>query len=473
MRPSPVSRSLSAKLLLLTVLFVMLAEVLIYTPSIARFRLAYLQEKLASAHLAALSVEAAPDLMVNKALQRKLLDHVGAHMIDLIQPDARVYMLSAAMPPRVDATVDLRTAGTADMILDAFAALFRRGDRVIRVVDRSPRDPALRVELVMDERPMITAMHDFSGRILGLSIVISLITAGLVFLSLNGLFVRPLRRLTQAIVEFSRDPENAARTLTPERRTDELGVAQRELATMQDTLSTALRQRERLAALGTAVAKINHDLRAILSTAALLSEHLGESADPEVRRVTPRLMASIDRAVELCGQTLSYTQDGVLPLDRRPVDLAALVDEMGPQVLAALRPDGQRVEALWDNRVPPGLCVPADPVQLARALANLGRNAVQAGAERVVVSAEAAEGRVLLTVADDGPGLPPRALANLFQPFAGSARAGGIGLGLAIAREILRAHGGDLRLAETGEAGTVFTAELPGAIESPASSVPD
>ncbi|MGQ9366711.1 sensor histidine kinase [Azospirillum sp. ST 5-10] len=462
----PLTRSLSAKLLVLTVLFVMLAEVLIYTPSIARFRLAFLEERLAAAHLAALSVEAAPDRMVTKALEAKLLAHVGAHAIDLIQPDSRVYMLSTTMPPTVDAVVDLREATTVSLIADAFAAMARPGNRVVRVIDRSPKDPALTVEVTMDERPLIMAMHDFSGRILALSIVISLITAGLVYLALTGLLVRPMRRLTASMVGFRRDPERAVPAFASDGRDDEIGVAQRELVEMQAALRAALRQRERLAALGTAVTKINHDLRGILATASLLSEHLAESTDPEVRRVTPRLLGALDRAVALCGQTLSYTRDGSLPVHPAPLDLHALVGEAGDEVLDSLRADGVRVEARWVNRVPEGLRVAADRDQLARALVNLGRNAVQAGAGAVTVTAEAEGPRVVLLLTDTGPGLPPRARENLFQPFTGSARAGGTGLGLAIAREIARAHGGDLVLVESTAAGTTFALELPASPEA-------
>ncbi|MBP2295203.1 sensor histidine kinase [Azospirillum rugosum] len=452
----PVTRSLSAKLLVLTVLFVMLAEVLIYTPSIARFRQTFLEERLAAAHLAALSVEASPSMMVAMGLQNRLLAYVGAHAVELAQPDSRVYMLSRSMPPRVDAVFDLRDATPWSLIADAFAALAQRRDRVIRVIGLSPKDPAFRVEMVMDERPMVVAMIDFSGRILALSVVISLITAGLVFLALNGMLVRPMRRLTASMVAFRRAPDGTP-PIEPSARTDEIGVAERELADMQQTVRTALRQRERLAALGTAVTKINHDLRGILSTAALLSERLSESADPEVRRVTPRLMGAIDRAVELCGQTLAYSRDGVLPLHAADVNLAALVDEAAAEVRAAQR----GAEVLWENAVPEGLTARVDAVQFARALVNLGRNAVQAGADRVTVAAERRDGTLVLLVADNGPGLPPRARENLFQPFAGSARAGGIGLGLAIAREVLRAHGGELRLVESTAAGTTFALELP------------
>ncbi|KAA0581775.1 HAMP domain-containing sensor histidine kinase [Azospirillum sp. Sh1] len=472
MSRSTVATSLSAKLLLLTILFVLLAEVLIYTPSIARFRMSYLEERLAAAHIAALSVEAAPDLMVTKELQAKLLAYTGTHVIDLIQPGARVYMLSSPMPPRVDAVYDLRGTGMGMQFVDAGNALWLAlegalggalgpRDRVIRVIDRSPNDPAQRVEVTMDERPLIDAMLDFSRRILAVSVAISLIAAILVYVTLHALLVRPMRRLTAEVVAFRRDPDGAP-PLVPGSRSDEIGVAERELAAMQGTVRAALRQRERLATLGTAVAKINHDLRGILSTASLLSERLTESADPEVRRVTPRLVASLDRAVELCSQTLSFTRDGVLPLSPAPTDLHRLAEETGAEVLATARPDGGRVEAEWINDIPAGTLAQVDAAQLGRALVNLGRNAVQAGADRVRLSAQAGRaGALTLTIADNGPGLAPRARENLFQPFAGSARAGGIGLGLAIAREVLRAHGGDLRLVESDAAGTAFALDIP------------
>lgn len=464
MNSNGVARSLSTKLLWWTALYVILAAALAFAPALAQFRHNWLQEKLSAAHLAALAVEAAPDFMVTRDLEAKLLTQVGAHAIDLTLPNNRVYMLSSTMPPRIDARVDLDGESALDRVAEAFAALVRGENRVLRVAARSPDDPALQIEVTLDESQLCGAMHDFAGRALVLSLAISLIAALLVYVSVNGVFVRPMRRLTESVVAFSRDPESARPSFALERRDDEIGVAQRELAAMQESLRAALRQRERLAALGAAVAKINHDIRAVLSTAALLSEHLSSSrSDPETRRLAPRLLGSIDRAVELCGQTLSYTRDGVLPLERRTVDLAALAEETGDILLAGVRPgpDGAP-PPVWDNQVAAGWRLQADPVQLSRALVNLGRNALQAGADWVEVSAEPLpDGRVGLAVRDNGPGLPPRALANLFQPFAGSARAGGVGLGLAIAREIARAHGGELRLVDNSARGAAFMLELP------------
>ncbi len=463
------SRSLSARLLVLTILFVMLAEVLIYTPSIARFRVVWLEEKLAAGHLAALVVAPAPEGMVTAALERELLAHVGAHGIYFRRPGGMMYAIGEPPPRPVSTVITLDGRGPVGLIVDAFDTMFHGKDRVARIVGRSPRDPAAQVEIVFDEGPLCAAMVDFSWRILGLSIIISLITAGLVFLALRWLTVRPLMRFTEKLMAFRDNPEDADTIIRPGRRRDEVGVAERELHDMQIAVRAALKQKERLAALGTAVTKINHDLRNILTTAGMMSERLTASDDPEVKRTAPRLVDAIDRAAELCSQTLAYTREGGPPIHRTVVDLHHLVDEAE----AEATPPGNGASR-WVNAVPPGLVVRADREQLLRVLVNLGRNALQAGAGTVTVTAARAGqgeaglgegggragGGVIMTVADDGPGLPDKARRHLFQPFA-STRRDGTGLGLAIAREIMAAHRGDLRLAKTGPDGTTFRLELP------------
>jgi signal transduction histidine kinase len=218
----------------------------------------------------------------------------------------------------------------------------------------------------------------------------------------------------------------------------------------------ALAQRARLATLGTAVTKINHDLRAILSTARLVSDGLAESAAPEVRRVAPRLFEAIDRAVALCTRTLDFSREGAPPFMPSRFELRRLIEEIGPAVASE---NGLTVEPA----VPPGLMVRADRDQLFRVLLNLAQNAVEAGAQHVRFAAAAEDRIVTLDVADDGHGLPPRARENLFRPFFGSARLGGTGLGLAIARELMRGQGGDLVLVDTTGAGTTFRLTLPAA----------
>lgn len=447
---------LSARLLVLTICFVLLAEVLIFVPSIARFRVTYLEERLASAHLAVLALEATPDQAVSAEQENELLAHVGAVSVALRKPGAGKLMLMRTPPTSVDATYDLREAGPVALVRDAFVSLTIPHNRLLRIVGNSPQNPEATVELVMHERPLCDALFDFAQRILALSLVISFFTAALVYFSLHRILVRPMRRLTESMTRFREDPEDVGNRIRPSARTDEIGVAETELASMQETVAAALHQKTRLAALGIAVTKINHDLKNILSTARLISERLTTSDDPDVRRMAPTLEKTIDRAVNLCVQTLNFTREGPPQLTLSEVDLGELLDDVGASLPAAQGDGGA-----WCNHVPRGEVIEADREQLYRVFANLGQNAIEAGAARVDIAAEPAAGALRIWVADDGPGLPPRAKDNLFQPFAGTVKRGGTGLGLAIARDLVRAHGGDLRLDETTAEGTRFRIELP------------
>ncbi|MBM3537917.1 MAG: HAMP domain-containing histidine kinase [Alphaproteobacteria bacterium] len=453
---------LSVRLLGLTIAFVMLAEFLIYTPSIAKFRTDWLQGRIAAARLVSLALDATPDYMVSDALKAELLAHAEAYAIVIQKPGDVRRVLAGDMPPRADARFDLRGSGMMDMVgpvREAYMTLFGPGTRTLHVVGDSPRRDGVVVEVLVDEARLRQGMIEFSERILALSLVISLITACLVYLSLQWMFVRPLRRLTANMLAFRDAPEDAASVIVPSARSDEIGIAQNGLADMEKALRASLRQKERLVALGVAVAKISHDLRGILSTAQLVSDRLSHSADPEVRRLAPAVIASIDRAIALCSQTLDYAREDLPPPQRSRFALADLVEEVG-RVVGLLTAERAR----WDAAVPP-LDVVADRDQLFRVLVNLGRNAAEAGAKTIRVTAAATGGGgVTIEVADDGPGLPAKARDKLFMPFTGSARAGGTGLGLAIARDLARGHGGELTLAATSASGTVFRLDLPGVV---------
>ena len=449
--------SLSARLLLLTILFVMIAEVLIYTPSIARFRQTWLMEKLAAAHLAALATVDAPGGMVTEEVEHELLDHVMAYRVFMNREGQPMYALGMLPPSPVTHVINLDEAGPLTLVIDAFETMAEGGDRVARLVGTSPRDPTVGIEVIFDETPLCQAMLDFSVRILGLSIIISLITAGLVFLAIRWLAIRPLMRITDSLMRFREHPERLDSTLIPSRRADEVGVAERELREMQTAVRSALRQQSHLAALGTAVTKINHDLRNMLASASLMSERLTSSDDPEVRRAAPQVLESIDRAVDLCGRTLEFAREEGPPVVPKTIDLREVVSRAEIDVSGVARPD-----VCWFNEVPTWLRISADADQLRRVFANLGSNAFQAGASMVRIVGDQDHQKVVVTMTDDGPGLPPRARQHLFQPFAGSARPGGTGLGLAIAREIVSAHGGTLSLDRTGSDGTTFRITLPG-----------
>lgn len=466
-RLPPLAQSLSARLLVLTILFVMLSEVLIFAPSVGRFRLVYLEERLAAGRLAILALEATPNHMVSEELERELLAHAQAHVVGLHRPNGTKLMLSMATPEQVDETADLRQRSFFGLIGDAFATLARTDNRLVRVVGPAPLDPTTEVEVVIDEAPLHAALLDYSKRILGLSIVISLLTAALLYVSLHWLMVRPMRRITASMTAFRDDPEDMSRSLSASGgRSDEIGVAERELADMQERLRGALHQKSRQAALGVAVTKINHDLRGILSTARLVSDRIAGSDDPEVRRLTPTLLRAIDRAVDLCSQTLNFIGEKPPPLSRRRFRLAELVEEVGQSLPAVAGGT-----TAWASDVAAEFEIDADRDQLFRVLANLGGNAIEAGASRVEVRAAPVDGRAVIEVSDNGRGLPPGARDRLFQPFAGSGRVGGTGLGLAIARELMRAHGGDIRLVHSTGEGTLFRLELPLA-QGPASRAP-
>lgn len=455
---------LSARLLMLTVVFVMIAEFLIYAPSISRFRKSYLEEMLVEAHLAALALEATADAMVSEDLENELLFYAGAHAIVLNRQERRLLALSKDMPPNVDVIVDLRDMSMVSWLPDAFDTLFQDENRILRVISPSPKDADVVVEVVMDEAPLRHAMYGYSTRILQLSVVISLITASAVYLALQLMLVRPMRRIIDSMVNFQEDPEDQARIIVPGRRRDELGLAERQLAVMQRDVRAALRQKTRLATVGAAVAKVNHDLRNSLATAMLVHDRLAHMDDPEVRKVTPRLFTAIDHAVNLCSQTLSYVGDGEPEADRTRLKLRNLIEQV-EDVLRAFGEDDPKLRALvgleWRYEIDPAFEIDVDAAQLMRVIENLARNSALAGAKVLTLSARIENERVVIDAADDGPGLPAKAKEKLFQPFAGSARAGGTGLGLVIVRDILRAHGGDVALTKSDETGATFRLEFP------------
>jgi signal transduction histidine kinase len=447
---------LSARLLVLTVFFVMLAEFLIFAPSIARYRHVYFQDRVDAARLATLALEATPKALIGPELERKLLREAGAREVEVFTNSGAIHLLGSPGSTKAGISFDLRESRFFTLIREAFVTLAQDHNRVLKVTGISSKDPGTIIKVVFDEAPLRREMYDYASRILALSIFISLITAGLVYLSLQLLLVRPMRRITQSLVAFRERPEDVRSRIATGDRSDEIGIAEHELADMQEKLRTALVQKTRLAALGTAVAKISHDLRNLLSPAVLLSDRLAESEDPEVKRIAPRLVHTIDHAVELCTNTLRFVREEHPIPQRSRFPLNALIEE----VSAAMLPETNI--GVWDNAIPPNLEVNADREQIFRVFTNLGRNACQAGAKRIRVTARQDHEWVEIEMADNGPGLPEKALAHLFEPFTGSTHAGGTGLGLAIAHELMRGHGGEIALTSTTHKGTAFRLRLPG-----------
>lgn len=450
--------SLSFRLLVLTVFFVMVAEVLIFSPSVALFRQAYLVERLGAAHLAALTIEATPNGKVAPELALRALSYVGAYQLQVTEDGEMKQELRRDNLPSAVARYDLRDMRFMTLVFDAFVTIAHTENRVIDVIGRSPKMASVVSTIRMDEAPLRTAMLEYSWRIFRLSILISLIAAALVFVSLQWLLVAPIQRLTASMVAFRKAPEDCGRDVIDAGRRDEIGVAMRELGTMKTGLRRALHQQTRLAALGKAMANVNHDLRNILTSATLISDRLSDSNDPDVRKVAPVLMRAIDRAINLCTETLNFASDKPsLSLRRFPI--SALVNDLGDAYQVGLTPPmtiGLKGDA--------DICVKADYNQLYRVFENLAGNAHAAKASAFSVSVSVgAGGTVDMLFEDNGHGMSDIAQGSLFQPSSFSSSTKGFGLGLAISADIMRAHGGGIALKTSSPKGSVFAGFLPAA----------
>jgi signal transduction histidine kinase len=464
-------RGLPSKLLLLTATFVLMAEALIFLPSVANYRVSWLTERLTAAKLAALASEAFQGGEVPSALRADLLRTAQVRAIASRRDGMRRLVLPVEGDLTIDAVYDLRNDPASlwegmsvkiEQIRDALGVFFARDNRIIRVIGESGGEKDDLIEIVIPEAPLKSAMLGYGLNILGLSIIISLLTAALVYLALSRLLVKPLTRITRNMLHFSENPEDPSRIMKASGRIDEVGVAERELASMQTELAGLLAQKNRLAQLGLAVSKINHDLRNMLANAQLISDRLVDVPDPTVQRFVPKLIASLDRAISFCNSSLQFGGATEAPPRRELMRLKPLVDDVAES--QGLPREGS-ISFFADMEET--LRIDADRDHLFRVMSNLVRNAMQAiesiegkSDGEIHVAAHREARKVIVDVIDNGSGVPARARDNLFKAFQGSTKKGGTGLGLVIASELIQAHGGTLKLIDSAK-GAHFRIELP------------
>lgn len=452
--------SLSGRFLILTAIFVVIANVLIFLPLMASFRHDYLDSHLQSAQIASLAVLADEDL--GPELEAELLANAGVFNVVLRRDAVRQLALSSPIPGPVHASYDLRDLRYYTVIRDTLDTLLDREARIIRVIGEPVKDGGLLIEITLDQEPLRRAMRDYAVTLVLFAASVSGILAILLFIAVRQWMLRPIRNVVRQIQDYARAPEDARLVIAPDARLREVRDAQEALSAMQLQLTAALKQKERLAQLGEGVAKVSHDLRNILTSATLFADRLEASDDPLVVRMGPKLVNSLTRAVHLTQSTLAFGRANEPAPALTTTPLAPLVAE----VLDGERLAAGAAEITFVEDIPPGFTIFADGEQIFRVLQNLVRNARQALASsgragEITIRATADDSAAYIYVCDTGPGLPPKARENLFRAFQGGVAKGGSGLGLAIAAEIVKSHGGTLSLEGTGTEGSVFIIALP------------
>lgn len=474
-------QSLSGRLVVLAIAYVLVAQLIIYIPTIALYRYDWLSQRAESALLAALAREATleyterlvdqdiEDIVfltriegeVSETVKDRILDTAGIRAVAVRQNSIRQLVLQGPRSLSIDATVDLSDDDFFTLVGGAWQTLFGDTGRVLNVIDK-PDETGFAVEYAVEEGPLRAAMLRQSGTIWFVAGIISVVTGLLLFATVFRLLVRPMNRITRNMITFREAPEDAGRIIRQTHHMGELAEAERALADLQHDVRASLRQKNRLAALGEAVSKINHDLRNMLASAQLITDRIAMSEDPTVQRSAPKLVAAIDRAVSLSTNVLKFGKAEETAPDRRWVDLAPLLGDVGAGL-----DHFQQSEVEFRTEVPEGYALFADSDQLFRILMNLIRNAANAlrenetgRAKAITVVASEQDAAWTIAIEDNGPGIPERIRETLFQAFVSSS-AGGTGLGLAISAELVRGHGGTLELVRTDETGTVFLITLP------------
>jgi len=184
-------KSLSGRFLFLTIIFVMVAEVLIFVPSIARFRQDYINARLERAQIASLALEA--DSMITRDLEKELLENAGVFNVVLRRNEMRQLALSGDIPGPIMVTFDMRDDRPMGLISDALSVLFTADDQVMRIIGNPVKDAGLLIEVTMPSAPMRQAMLEYGWRVFLLSAVISIFTAGLLFIAVRWMIVRPVQ----------------------------------------------------------------------------------------------------------------------------------------------------------------------------------------------------------------------------------------------------------------------------------------
>lgn len=318
---------LSSKLLILTALAVLIAEVLIFVPSIANMRVRWMSSRLDTVDAVSEVLIASGNINIPREVQDKVLLATGTKAIALREAGASHLLAMSEMPGNIDQVVDLNNISEAAAIWDAFGTLFNGGNRTLRIYGSNPPSatPGRIIEIVTSDAPLRHAMLSYATNVAIISLLISVIAASLIYLLIHEMLLRPVRLMHRNMIDFASAPDNPTRILVPENRKDEFGIAQRQIAHIQSDLQRTLKEQKHLADLGLAVSKINHDMRNILASAQLMSDRLADTRDPMVQRFAPKLIHTLSRAINYSESVMAYGRSQEAPPAPRRVQLSTVI----------------------------------------------------------------------------------------------------------------------------------------------------
>jgi len=463
----PIYQRIRTRLILWISLVVLVTEILTFIPSIAGMQHHLLEKKYEMLQAISLTLVERYSNAVDDSLGKNILKATGALAISVINKDgSRINLITGSYRPVVERTVNLGKFTETDAILAAFVTLLDSKSKTLQLIGPVKGTDSNLVVII----PSVMLRHtliEFTWHFALISLTVAIMTAVLIYFIVYKLLVRPIQGVYMNILDFVMEPDNPSRIIVPEERHDEVGMTQRRIAAIEGALQQNYVRQKHLADLGLAVSKINHDMRNVLASAQLMSDYLVEVKDPVVQRLAPKLIRTIDRAVNYTQSIIAYGRAQEQTPQRQRLSLRRLVEDV-QETLAVSGKD----EVEFRNFVPEDFEIDADSEQLHRIITNLCRNAVQAmttgdnnwgdcGIKQITITAGYIGATAIIDVEDTGPGLPLKAREHLFAPFQGSTRRDGVGLGLAICLELVRAHGGTIKLLEDGKPGTHFEIRIP------------
>ena len=289
-------------------------------------------------------------------------------------------------------------------------------------------------------------LQAYALRIAALTLMIGLIIIAPLYWFLTTYFVNPLRQITSHMNDFSQDPAMLLEPLRITGAAHEIAAIAHALSSLTEDVRRALRQKERLADIGEATAKINHDLRNILVSATLVTDTLSGSDDPKIRRIAPHIERAISDATNMTQNMMHYLSE-TKPEEISDFDL----DEMAHNLTHDTKLDVHLSGVTSLNGM---------PNTLYRLLLNLARNAKSAGASHLMIDVWRAGHLAVIDISDNGPGIDKMLKPHLFSAFYSGHRSN-TGLGLAIAKDLSVAMGGDLRLSRSSAEGSEFRLSVP------------